>query len=125
MATYLCSMGIYQRSCGQPATPVSFDQFNIGPLPHNEANVTQLADCVCDYWGSGVKPDLSPAQSDLYEAELLKLDISKAIKKLDWTPKLGFEQSVKLTVDWYKAESEGRDMFSVTQQQIDDYFIEV
>lgn len=103
--------------------PGTFDQFNIGPLPQNEADVTKLANFVCDYWGGSIKPDLSSVQADFHEAKLLRLDISKALEKLDWSPKFGFEKTVQTTVDWYKAESEGENMTSFTKQQINDYFV--
>ena len=104
-------------------SPGSFDQFNIGPLVQNEADVLRLANCVCNYWGSGIKPVLSSVLADLHEAKLLQLDISKALAKLDWSPKLGFDETVKQTVDWYKAESEGEDMTAFTKRQINDYFV--
>lgn len=103
-------------------TPGTFEQFNIGPSAENEANVSKLAGCVCDYWGNGIKPDLSSAQADLHEAKLLKLDITKAVEKLNWKPKLSFEETVRKTVDWYRAESKGEDMASFTMQQISEYF---
>lgn len=103
-------------------TPGTFDQFNIGPLAQNEADVTKLANSVCKYWGGGIKPELSPVQADLHEAKLLKLDISKAQNKLEWAPKFGFEETVKQTVDWYQAENEGEDMTLFTNWQINDYF---
>ncbi|MDD3322933.1 MAG: CDP-glucose 4,6-dehydratase [Paludibacter sp.] len=40
--------------------------------------------------------------NDLHEAKLLMLDISKAKFKLDWEPRLNIDQTVELTVDWYK-----------------------
>jgi len=40
--------------------------------------------------------------NDLHEANLLMLDISKAKFKLGWEPRLIIDQSVELTVDWYK-----------------------
>lgn len=103
-------------------TPGTFDQFNIGPLAQNEADVTKLANSVCNHWGGGIKPDLTPVQADLHEAKLLKLDISKALNKLEWLPKFGFEETVEQTVDWYKAENEGEDMTSFTKRQIYEYF---
>lgn len=102
----------------------SFDQYNIGPCSDNEANVSRLAGFVCDYWGSGVKPDMSTAKVDLHEAKILKLDIKKALDQLDWAPKFNFETTVKKTVDWYKAESKGEDMASFTLKQINNYFME-
>lgn len=43
---------------------------------------------------------LSPDQ--LHEASLLKLDISRTIKLLNWKPKWNSEMALKQTFDWYK-----------------------
>jgi len=40
--------------------------------------------------------------NDLHEAKLLMLDISKAKFQLGWEPRLNIDQTVELTVDWYK-----------------------
>jgi CDP-glucose 4,6-dehydratase len=40
--------------------------------------------------------------NDLHEAKLLMLDISKAKFKLGWEPRMNIDQTVELTVDWYK-----------------------
>jgi CDP-glucose 4,6-dehydratase len=40
--------------------------------------------------------------NDLHEAKLLMLDISKAKFQLGWEPRLNINQTVELTVDWYK-----------------------
>jgi len=45
--------------------------------------------------------DLSNS-NDLHEANLLMLDISKAKFQLGWEPRLNIDQTVELTVDWYK-----------------------
>jgi CDP-glucose 4,6-dehydratase len=117
LSGYLAAiMHVYNQPRG------TFHQFNIGPLTDNEANVANLATLVCDYWGSGLKPEILSEPSKLHEANLLKLDISKALDILPWKPKLGFDETVKMTVDWYKAEHLGEDMSSFTQQQIIRYF---
>lgn len=38
----------------------------------------------------------------LHEAKLLMLDISKAKFKLGWEPRMNIEETVALTVDWYR-----------------------
>jgi CDP-glucose 4,6-dehydratase len=40
--------------------------------------------------------------NDVHEAKLLMLDISKAKFNLGWEPRLNIDQTVELTVDWYK-----------------------
>ncbi|KKQ40676.1 MAG: CDP-glucose 4,6-dehydratase [Candidatus Magasanikbacteria bacterium GW2011_GWA2_37_8] len=49
-----------------------------------------------------------------HEANLLKLDINKALDKLQWKPKLSFEGSLKETFDWYRE-------FYINQEKIIDF----
>jgi len=42
----------------------------------------------------------------LYEANFLKLDISKAVSKLKWKPVLSFEETVRFTVEGYQVENQ-------------------
>jgi len=51
----------------------------------------------------------------------LKLDISKARQKLKWNPVLSFEESVKLSVDWYKSQITNENMVKLSLDQIDYY----
>ena len=36
------------------------------------------------------------------ESRLLMLNSKKAKKELNWSPRLTFEETIKMTVDWYK-----------------------
>jgi CDP-glucose 4,6-dehydratase len=49
---------------------------------------------------------------------LLQLDCNKAKATLGWLPRLGFDDSVKYTADWYVAWKRGRDMMAFTSSQI-------
>jgi len=57
----------------------------------------------------------------LHEANLLKLDCSKAAAELGWTPRWGLEKAIKKTSDWYKAFQQGEDMRQITIDQINGY----
>ena len=52
-------------------------------------------------YGKGMLKDLSDPHV-LHEAKLLMLDISKAKFKLGWEPRMNIEETVALTVDWYR-----------------------
>jgi CDP-glucose 4,6-dehydratase len=56
-----------------------------------------------------IKIDAPKQTVKLHEAGLLKLDITKAVNLLDWKPRLNFEQTIKFTVDGYKAEIGNKD----------------
>jgi CDP-glucose 4,6-dehydratase len=52
-------------------------------------------------WGSGSWRDVSSAQSP-HEASLLSISIDKAYHLLKWFPRMDFDETICLTVDWYK-----------------------
>jgi CDP-glucose 4,6-dehydratase len=60
-------------------------------------------------------------KSSRHEAEILSLDISKARKRLGWKPVLSFEDSIKMTAEWYMAQSEGKNMREFSIDQIKYY----
>ena len=50
-------------------------------------------------WGS---KKISLNKSKMYESKFLSLNINKSKKELKWKPKLNFNETIRLTVDWYK-----------------------
>jgi CDP-glucose 4,6-dehydratase len=56
-----------------------------------------------------------------HEAKLLMLDCSKAIKRLDWSPRWGLESALTHTVEWHKCFLMQKNMRDCTVQQIVDY----
>jgi CDP-glucose 4,6-dehydratase len=93
--------------------------WNFGPNPESIANVWKVAGGVIKAYGSGTITDVSNPD-DLHEAQLLMLDISKAKFQLGWTPKLSLEQTITLTMDWYK-RYEHEDVYLVCLDQIETY----
>ncbi|MFM2355223.1 MAG: hypothetical protein RLZZ528_959, partial [Pseudomonadota bacterium] len=64
---------------------------------------------------------IDEAQATVHEAKLLRLDCTKARIGLGWVPKLGFEDCVRLTADWYGAWANGADPQTLTLSQIGTY----
>jgi len=58
--------------------------------------------------------------NDLHEANLLMLDISKVKFQLGWEPRLNINQTVALTVDWYK-RYKTEETNSICKDQIKQY----
>ena len=56
----------------------------------------------------------------LHEASLLMLDISKVKFQLGWEPRMNIDQTVRLTVDWYKRYQK-EEMYKVCVEQIEKY----
>ena len=74
---------------------------------------------VIQNYGKGELRDISNDNS-LHEANLLMLDISKAKMLLGWEPKMNIDQTVKLTVDWYKKYKENS-VYTICVEQIKEY----
>ena len=75
--------------------------WNFGPNPESISTVWEVASKVIENYGCGSLRDLSDTNA-LHEAKLLLLDISKARFSLGWQPRMNIDQTIELTVDWYK-----------------------
>jgi CDP-glucose 4,6-dehydratase len=96
------------------------DGFNFGPA-QAELPVAALAERFVAALGRGSLAR-APQGEEPHEASLLLLDSTKARDVLGWTPRLGIEDTVKLTVDWYREHQ--RDPASariVTERQLAFY----
>jgi CDP-glucose 4,6-dehydratase len=101
--------------------PRDFAQaFNFGPLPEDHLPVKEVVEKAIREWGAGSWKDISNA-SEPHEASLLKLDITRARKALNWKPKLNADEAIKWTVDWYKQGEAEKAGF--TFSQIEQYFM--
>ncbi len=88
--------------------------YNFGPLPHDHLSVKSLVETAIQSWGSGTWKDTS-SDSELHEAGLLQLDISKAMNELQWHPKLNAPTAIEWTVSWYKQPVEQRAAYTFEQ----------
>jgi CDP-glucose 4,6-dehydratase len=75
--------------------------WNFGPDMEAVENVWSVASKVIQCYGSGTLKDTSMPNAP-HEANLLMLDIKKAKSELDWLPKMNIDQTIRMTVDWYK-----------------------
>jgi CDP-glucose 4,6-dehydratase len=78
--------------------------WNFGPERENEVTVAGLVERFAAAWG--VRADFEVEPATLPEAQTLRLDISKAHALLGWRPLFGVEETVQLTVDWYRQRAE-------------------
>lgn len=75
--------------------------WNFGPNLDSVSTVWEVATKVVENYRSGELKDLSDPNA-LHEAKLLMLDVSKAKFQLGWQPRMNIDETVKMTVDWYK-----------------------
>lgn len=88
--------------------------YNFGPQPDDHLTVKEIVELSIQSWGSGSWKDTSDVNQP-HEAGLLKLDISKSKKVLNWQPKLNATQAIDWTIAWYKQKD---DIYDYTTQQI-------
>jgi len=93
--------------------------WNFGPNGESIVSVGHIVETIIKEWGSGKYLDVSRGDAP-HEANLLKLDCTKAKTYLEWSPKLSVDEAIKLTVDWYK-QSKDKDMFEICLNQIKSY----
>ena len=96
--------------------------WNFGPKLESVENVWGIAERVVKYYGKGELYDCSDPNS-LHEAKLLMLDISKVYFRLGWQPRLNLEQTVQMTVDWYKRYNDEA-VYDLCVEQINKYINE-
>jgi CDP-glucose 4,6-dehydratase len=92
--------------------------WNFGPNAASEVPVRTVVDHLIDFWGDGAcwVADGGPHP---HEAAYLRLDCEKARTRLGWTPRLNLAQGLRLTVDWYKALRQGRDLRQLSLDQLE------
>jgi CDP-glucose 4,6-dehydratase len=93
--------------------------YNFGPHPADHRTVRELVNMAIATWQSGEWKDTGDKDQP-HEAGLLKLDISKAKKMLNWQPKLNAATAIEWTIQWYTKKEA---VAAFTFQQINDYML--
>lgn len=97
--------------------------YNFGPPADQNHSVRDLIEEMSGYWDNVRWSDVSQTRQHVHEAGLLKLNCDKALCDLQWQPTLKFEDTVRMTVEWYKAYYQDPDasIAAVTTAQINEY----
>jgi len=94
--------------------------WNFGPRDDDVQPVEWILDHMVERWGQGASWHLDTAAQP-HEAQLLKLDISKARAKLSWLPQWSLAHALDTIVDWHQAFLCGTDMHQKTLSQIHQF----
>jgi len=99
------------------------EAYNFGPSADQNYSVSNLIDEMSKYWSQVKWNDVSENESHVHEAGLLKLNCDKALHDLKWKPALKYEETVRMTVDWYKEFylNKNHSMYDFTISQIKSY----
>jgi CDP-glucose 4,6-dehydratase len=100
------------------------EAFNFGPNQKVNKSVAELIEIFLLYRGNA-KWKYEQCKSDKKESTLLKLSCDKALHLLNWHSVLSFNETVRLTAEWYKAYYNGKtDMYHFSIEQIHYYISE-
>jgi CDP-glucose 4,6-dehydratase len=110
---------VAQKLCEQG--PEFGEAWNFGPELSDTKPVEWIVSYLSEVWGEGARWRVDDSCNNPHEAQLLRLDWSKAASRLDWTPTLHLDEALQITTEWYKARLQQADMRSYTLQQIERY----
>jgi len=96
------------------------EAWNFGPQDEDVKPVEWILNQMVDQWGTGARWKLDDDPQP-HEAQLLKLDISKANAKLKWTPQWDLKKSLVSIVEWHQHWLKDDDIRQMTQSQIQQY----
>lgn len=100
--------------------PAFAEGWNFGPNDESSQSVEWILTCIARLWGDTAEWQFNPTVG-VHEANVLKLDCSKARFQLGWQPLLGLEPALSRTINWYKAWVAGKNMYDYTLTEISDY----
>lgn len=94
--------------------------WNFGPCDEDARPVQWIVERMCALWGEGAEwtHDGSPQP---HEANVLKLDISKARASLGWQPRWGLGETLESIVSWQRAWASGADMHAYCHAELERF----
>ena len=98
------------------------EAFNFGPQDLESHSVLQLVNQISINLDHVAWQQETASHEFPHEAALLKLNCDKALHQLRWHAVMGFDQTVKMTTDWYRSFFEKpEEIMYITKSQIIDY----
>ncbi|WP_114639659.1 CDP-glucose 4,6-dehydratase [Polynucleobacter necessarius] len=94
--------------------------WNFGPNDKDNRPVQEVIDLLIAGWGESVSWEKEGLEQP-HEANLLKLDCSKAHSRLGWVPKWNLETATQKIVEWQKVYQAKKNMQEVSLSQINQY----
>ncbi|MDC0464298.1 CDP-glucose 4,6-dehydratase [Pseudomonadales bacterium] len=93
------------------------DGWNFGPRESDVKPVRNIIEYLVERWGEGASWVHDESEQP-HEAQLLKLDISKAKTLLEWSPKWDLITALDSIIEWQKERLKGSDAKEITLEQI-------
>jgi CDP-glucose 4,6-dehydratase len=109
-------MLLAQKIWNEPANYC--EGWNFGPKMESVCTVREITSKIVSCLGRGIIE--SQPDTTFHEANLLLLDISKAIFQLGWTPQMDINKTIELTTDWY-ARYKQEDVYTICLEHIKEF----
>jgi CDP-glucose 4,6-dehydratase len=98
------------------------EPFNFGPQAKQDHSVLNLVQQMALHWDKVRWQDVSQSVIGPYESGLLKLNCDKALHHLRWHAVMDFEDTVRMTAQWYRAYYQNPTQIATTTlSQIEAY----
>ena len=96
--------------------------FNFSSPAYHNHSVQELVQAMSEHWEQVQWNDVSNTEEEHYESGLLKLNCDKALHHLHWQAVLPFQETVRMTVEWYRSYyDDSTTIRDVTFSQIKEY----
>ncbi|MBU3672168.1 MAG: CDP-glucose 4,6-dehydratase [Sinobacteraceae bacterium] len=97
--------------------PAAAGEYNFGPEPHEAASVQAVIERAQALYGSG-DVVMTPTIEGPHEAGWLALEIAKARSVLGYIPRWSLDESVRRTLEWYRAQAAASAARQLCEQDI-------
>ncbi|MEX3618290.1 CDP-glucose 4,6-dehydratase [Paenibacillus glucanolyticus] len=95
--------------------------WNFGPQENDARSVEWIVNQMISKWSSE-HPGYQVIKQDYkHEANMLKLDCSKAMQELNWTPRWTLDRALDATIQWLEEYLKGRDIIELCKHQLAEY----
>ncbi|WP_442597274.1 CDP-glucose 4,6-dehydratase [Parapusillimonas sp. JC17] len=101
-------------------TPSLANAYNFGPAPHEAATVRDVIQLAQAAYGGG-KAHFGNDKQGPHEAAWLALETTLTRQVLDHVPVWSLQQAVQYTMQWYRAQHEGRNSRQLCLMDIDHF----
>ena len=99
---------------------ISGESFNFGPNFDDNYSVSSVLEELKVHWPKN-NWKVKKTKNKFHESSLLKLNCDKSLSFLNWTSTLQFNETIRLTSEWYKRFNNKENTMEVTKSQIIEY----
>lgn len=99
----------------------SGEGWNFGPDNDAEVPVRRIADTVCRLWDGRDGWHFAGVPGQVHEAEILRLDSTKARTGLGWRPRWSLDEALAASVEVYRSNARGCQLRQLLSDQISRY----